>query len=167
MDIKAVKRERDARLLALVAHADQKYGDLPYYVHLDEVAAILRGIGSDLVPEAYLHDVLEDTEVERDDLAAQFGEQTAAIVYACTGEGRNRRERNASIEAKLLQLPSAIPVKLADRLANMTRSVSNQEKGKMYADEYPRFRESLHPASAECPIWDDLDCVYEELTKGV
>lgn len=69
----------------------------------------------------------------------------------------------ASILAKLLQLPEAIPVKLADRLANMLRSLTNRAKGKMYAGEYPKFRESLYPLSTNCPLWADLDAVYTKL----
>lgn len=152
-----------AREFAVNAHGDQKYGDEPYAAHLDEVAAILVGIGSELLAEAYLHDVVEDTKVVVDELTAEFGERTAMIVDACTGEGKNRRERCASILAKLLQLPEAIPVKLADRLANMLRSLTDRAKGKMYASEYPKFRESLYPSSTNCPLWADLDAVYAKL----
>ncbi len=152
-----------ARAFAVDAHGDQKYGDESYVAHLDEVAWILAGIGSDKIAEAYLHDVVEDTKVVKDELAREFGESTAAIVDACTGEGKNRRERNASILAKLLRLPEAIPVKLADRLANMRRSLTDRAKGKMYAGEYENFRKNLHPSSANCPLWADLDAVYAKL----
>ena len=145
------------------AHGDQKYGGEPYFVHLDEVAAILVGISSDMIAEAYLHDVLEDTKVVRDELAVLFGWETAVVVDACTGEGNTRRERSASILTKLLRLPKAIPVKLADRLANMRQSLSDKAKGKMYASEYEKFRENLFPLSAQCPLWADLDAVYAKL----
>jgi (p)ppGpp synthase/HD superfamily hydrolase len=157
------ERAQRARAFAVDAHGDQKYGEEPYAVHLDEVAAILVGIGSDLIAEAYLHDVVENTKVVKDELTAPFGERTTAIVDACTGEGKNRRERCASIVAKLLRLPEAIPVKLADRLANMLRSLTDRAKGKMYAGEYENFRKNLHPLSANCPLWADLDEVYAKL----
>lgn len=157
------ERAQRAREFAVVAHGDQKYGAEPYVAHLDEVAAILVGIGSDKVVEAYLHDVLEDTKVVKDEVSVQFGWETAVIVYACTGEGKNRKERNASIVTKLLRVRSAIPVKLADRLANMRRSLTDRAKGKMYAGEYENFRSALHPSSSQCPLWADLDAVYEKL----
>lgn len=157
------ERAQRARAFAVDAHGDQKYGDEPYFVHLDEVVAILVGIGSDLIAEGYLHDVVEDTKVVRDEVSVLFGWKTAVIVDACTGEGKNRRERCASIVAKLLRLPEAIPVKLADRLANMRRSRTDRAKGKMYASEYEKFRESLYPLSTQCPLWADLDAVYAEL----
>lgn len=152
-----------ARAFAVIAHGDQKYGEEPYVAHLDEVAWILAGIGSDKIAEAYLHDVVEDTKVVKDELTTEFGEPTAMIVHACTGEGKNRRERNASILVKLLRLPEAIPVKLADRLANMRRSLTDRAKGKMYAGEYENFRTNLYPLSANCPLWTHLDAVYEKL----
>ncbi|NJK44821.1 MAG: hypothetical protein HC933_11530 [Pleurocapsa sp. SU_196_0] len=63
---------RQARTLALEAHADQRYGDQPYVVHLERVVSVLEQFG--VTPEtssgeallcaAWLHDSLEDTNLE-------------------------------------------------------------------------------------------------------
>lgn len=131
---------KNAKEFALAAHGSQKYGDLPYEVHLAAVAAILGEIAPDLVPDGWLHDVLEDTSVTGDELAREFGEPVKGRVWACSGEGKNRRERNASIKAKLAMYPDAAIVKMADRLANMSASRSNPDKRRMYLREYPEFR---------------------------
>ena len=62
-------------------HADQSYGHLPYAVHLDAVADVLRqfGHGDDpvLMSAGYLHDAIEDQGVTREQIAARFGERVA------------------------------------------------------------------------------------------
>ena len=131
-----------AKQFALAAHGSQKYGNLPYEVHLTTVAEILGEVAPDLAPDGWLHDVLEDTSVSGEDLAREFGEPVRARVWACTGVGRNRRERNASIAAKLALCPEAAIVKLADRIANMRASRSVPDKRRMYLREYPEFRAS-------------------------
>lgn len=64
---------RAAKALARIAHAGQKYGDgLPYFSgHVEPVAQrVIADPGStpDHARVAYLHDVVEDTEVTIDDL---------------------------------------------------------------------------------------------------
>lgn len=53
-----------ARGIALEAHQGQKYGDLPYAVHVLDVAAMLAPLGPRFQALAYVHDVLEDTDYE-------------------------------------------------------------------------------------------------------
>ena len=57
--------EASAVRMALISHGNQRYGDLPYQMHLEHVQAILTRFGLDseenLVIAAWLHDTLEDT----------------------------------------------------------------------------------------------------------
>jgi (p)ppGpp synthase/HD superfamily hydrolase len=54
-----------AREFAIKAHGEQKYGEFPYSVHLDEVATIAKPYGESAEIVAYLHDVIEDTSVTK------------------------------------------------------------------------------------------------------
>ncbi len=78
-------------------HADQSYGHLPYAVHLDAVADVLRqfGHGDDpvLMSAGYLHDAIEDQGVTREQIAERFGERVADIVDAVSDpEGKDRTD---------------------------------------------------------------------------
>ena len=127
---------------AINAHADQKYGDLPYEIHLSCVANILDAFGfSDYKFQAsgWLHDVIEDTVVTLEAVRTHFGSDVANMVWACTGEGKNRKERVTSILEKLALNADACIVKVADRIAN----VKAGGKVQMYFDEHEDFRETV------------------------
>jgi len=110
-----------ARGAAIAMHGDQLYGDQPYRSHLYAVVQVLRdfGYGDTYVAAGWLHDVCEDTSVSRDDVKRDFGPLVANLVWACTGEGRTRSERNDAIYDKIAAHPSAAVVKVADRVANV------------------------------------------------
>lgn len=141
-----------AEAFAVWAHGDQLYGDEPYRVHLAEVVAILDAHGYDVHYHAiaqiigWLHDVDEDTAVTHAMLATRFGDLVADGVWACTGVGANRREKQAAIHVKLLANPDAQPPKASDRLANMRAALRQKKRGlvKMYAGEFDTFITSVH-----------------------
>jgi (p)ppGpp synthase/HD superfamily hydrolase len=77
----------DAALtLAARAHREQlrKGTDIPYIVHPMHVSLILirHGLGEDLAVAGLLHDVVEDTGVALDQIAAEFGDYVAQLVDA-------------------------------------------------------------------------------------
>jgi guanosine-3',5'-bis(diphosphate) 3'-pyrophosphohydrolase len=160
-------REDQAREFAQKAHGDQKYGGQPYVVHLAAVRTVLAEFGfeGDYLVAAWLHDVLEDTKTSYTELVRAFGLDVAALVLAVTGVGENRKERNGSIKLKLQRLRRAIPLKLADRVANGRSCLKNNPNLlAMYQGEYPEFRAALYPLSDVpglpqlCePIWRELD----------
>jgi guanosine-3',5'-bis(diphosphate) 3'-pyrophosphohydrolase len=139
--------EQEACMFAVDAHGDQKYGDQPYVVHLRAVRQVLRdfGIGGDLGVAAWLHDVAEDTKIGSREITAVFGAEIAGFVHAVSGYGETRRERNAAVYAKLRTMPDAIPLKLADRIANVEACRLNDPGGKlaMYQREYIGFKDAL------------------------
>lgn len=141
---------------AIRAHGDQTYGDLPYVVHLDAVASILMDWGMDgaeIIAAAYLHDVLEDTDVTMTDLRKTFGDGVARIVWACTGDGETRDERMASIYAKVAQIGRGAVVKLADRVANLEACAPGYDHARRYAGEHKAFAAALKPCVPRT-CWD-------------
>lgn len=143
--------EQEARAFAAEKHAAQRYGDRPYVVHLAAVRAVLAefGYGEALAVAAWLHDVVEDTEATREDIAARFGDEVAQLVWAVTGVGPNRRARNASAYEKIRAYPRAAILKLADRTANAEASREAPDKLAMYRAEHPAFTRALEGTGDE------------------
>ncbi len=82
-----------AVIFAAEAHDGQvrKGTDIPYIVHPIEAAAIAAGMTNDpeVISAAVLHDTVEDTDVTREQIEAEFGSRVAALVAA---ESENKRE---------------------------------------------------------------------------
>jgi (p)ppGpp synthase/HD superfamily hydrolase len=137
--------ESRARDFAAERHSEQKYGEAPYTVHLAAVRAVLADFDShaDLLTAAWLHDVVEDTGTSIDEVRTLFGDVVANMVWAVTGVGANRKERNASAYSKIRAYPVAAQLKLADRIANVEASRGVQGKLGMYRNEHPAFKDAL------------------------
>ncbi len=164
-----------ARLFAIKAHANQKYGDLPYEYHLSKVAEKLAEnaegdtLGEAVLVAGWLHDVIEDTPITFDNLFREFGRHVARIVFACSDEpGKNRRERHERTYPKLKAAGrEAIAVKLADRIANVEHSLKhNHSMFKMYKKEYPEFKDALHLAGELKKMWAELDVLMASEIEG-
>ncbi|QBQ73820.1 metal-dependent phosphohydrolase [Nodularia phage vB_NspS-kac68v161] len=144
------------------------YGELPYHRHLNNVVNILKQSGCDddtLLAAAWLHDVLEDTDTTDEELVDVFGSEVANIVNAVTGVGNNRKEKLENIASKIKACPAALPVKLADRIANMEASRQNNEKlYKMYRHELPRFTallsDTTKPENEHPLLWGGLKDMF-------
>jgi len=125
-----VERVLRAFQVGAQAHEGQerKSGE-PYITHPVAVAGILAELGLDAetIIAAILHDTLEDTELSRDALAAEFGEVVAELVDGVTKLDKmrfgSRQEADAeSFRKTLLAMARdlrVILIKLADRLHNM------------------------------------------------
>jgi guanosine-3',5'-bis(diphosphate) 3'-pyrophosphohydrolase len=118
----------------------------PYLSHPLEVAYILTKMKMDVICIAagLLHDTLEDTEAELDEIQHLFGEETANIVEGVTKISRmqftSRQQRQAENVRKMILAMSSdirvILVKLADRLHNMrTLGFQPPEKQRSIAAE--------------------------------
>lgn len=104
-----------AEMIAAEAHAGQvdKAGQ-PYITHPARVAARVAG-DEHAVAAAWLHDVVEDTEVTLADLEQAFPPDVTAAVDALT---RRRDEAPAEYYARVRRMPLALTVKLADMADN-------------------------------------------------
>ncbi len=114
----------------------------PYILHPIAVAKIViseLGLGSTSICAAFLHDVVEDTEFTRDDIAASFGPKIADIVEGMTKISGGIFGDRASLQAEnfrklLLSMSTDIRVvliKMADRLHNM-RTLGSMRPEKQY-----------------------------------
>lgn len=143
-----------AIVFAIERHGDQRYGDRPYAVHLQDVAAILANIDirdDETLAAAWLHDVLEDTNTKVTELQHLFGLGVATKVWSCTGYGDTRAQRMDGIYWKLARNPDAVPIKVADRISNIRACIhgKNIEKAKMYLAEDLSFRSAVQQG---CPF---------------
>lgn len=158
-----------ARQFALAAHSDQKYGDRPYSVHLDAVAALAADYGESAQIVAYLHDVVEDTPIELDIIEARFGKLIADCVAVLTDEpGADRQEKKRKTYLKMSQVQGntklALIVKAADRLANMRACVADGKLRKLqvYLQEHPAFQDAAHRPGLCEALWREMDGIVEE-----
>lgn len=127
-----------ALAFAAEAHANQRRkgaAQEPYINHLievlDLVARATNGEDMDVMIAALLHDVIEDTELTRDALAAEFGETVADIVVANSDDMTlpkedRKRQRIAGMAKKS---PQARMVKTADVISNIRAIVVSAPAG--------------------------------------
>lgn len=160
-----------AREFAIEKHGNQKYGEYPYSVHLDAVAAIASEYGESAKVVAYLHDVVEDTDTTIEEIEREFGALVAGCVAILTDEsGETRQERKEKTYQKMAavtgDLELALIVKAADRLANFKACVSgnNQRLLEMYKKEQDVFKKSVYRAGLCDSIWDQIDA-YQVISK--
>ncbi len=160
--------KQKARDCALLHHGDQQYGHQPYVAHLDAVAALLEAYGDVAVVIAYLHDVVEDTDVTMTDVEVEFGNFVASCVAILTDEpGVDRKERKSGTYAKMAGvsggLELALVVKAADRLANVRACVADKNVRLLgvYRSEHEVFRRSVYREGLCDELWGELDSLIK------
>ncbi|MCH3914820.1 MAG: bifunctional (p)ppGpp synthetase/guanosine-3',5'-bis(diphosphate) 3'-pyrophosphohydrolase [Acidaminococcaceae bacterium] len=121
---------REAYNFAAEVHANQKRvsGD-PYIIHPLGVAGILAQLKMDetTLAAAFLHDVVEDTNVSLQDIQDIFGEEVASLVDGVTKLGKieyiSKEEQQVENYRKMFLAMAkdirVVLIKLADRLHNM------------------------------------------------
>jgi GTP pyrophosphokinase/guanosine-3',5'-bis(diphosphate) 3'-pyrophosphohydrolase len=125
-----VERIRDAFVVANEAHSSQKRSSgEPYIIHPVAVASLLADMKLDCetLMAALLHDVIEDTETSREDLAERFGATVASLVEGVSKldklQFNSKEEAQAENYRKMImamvQDIRVILIKLADRTHNM------------------------------------------------
>src|SRR5689334_16782350 len=116
-----------AQGFAMCAHRNQrrKYEDLPYVVHCERVARLVAEYTSDasVIAAAFMHDVLEDTDVTADEMRRVFGDAVTDLVLEVTDVSRpedgNRRIRKEKDKNHLAASSAGgATIKLADIIDN-------------------------------------------------
>jgi RelA/SpoT family (p)ppGpp synthetase len=138
---------RTAFRVAETAHSGQKRSSgEPYIIHPIAVAEILADMHMDYqsISAAILHDVIEESSIDKAGIAAQFGEEIAALVDGVSKLDQINFENRAEAQAENLRKMMlamtrdirVILVKLADRLHNMrTLEALSPEKSRRIARE--------------------------------
>jgi (p)ppGpp synthase/HD superfamily hydrolase len=149
-------------------HGDQKYGEDPYSVHLDAVANIAKPFGELAEAVAYLHDVVEDTDVTVEQVSAEFGELVASCVAILSDEpGHDRKDRKAKTYKKMAAVSGeqklALIVKASDRLANVRACVLDNHERLLavYKSEHAAFKQSVNRVNLCESLWDELNTIID------
>lgn len=115
------------KLIAMSAHAGQfrRDGTTPYINHVEAVARRVaeRGHGEDKQMVAWLHDILEDTDVSETDLLWQGVPRDvieAVVILSCHGDYEKYLER-------VMENDLARAVKIADMLSNLADSPTEKQ----------------------------------------
>jgi (p)ppGpp synthase/HD superfamily hydrolase len=97
----------------------------PYLNHLAEVAALLAENAEapdvTLVAAGWLHDTIEDTATEREELAEIFGGEIASLVAEVTDDKSlpKQERKRLQIETAPHKSPRAKALKIADKISNV------------------------------------------------
>ncbi|CCK76625.1 conserved hypothetical protein [Oleispira antarctica RB-8] len=157
-----------ARTWAITHHGDQKYGENPYSVHLDAVAAIAKPFGKLAEVVAYLHDVVEDTDFTVAQVSEEFGELVASCVAILSDEpGQDRKDRKVKTYKKMAAVSGeqelALIVKASDRLANVRACVLDKHERLLavYKSEHSVFKRSVYRAGLCESLWTELNTIVE------
>lgn len=147
LSLTKIAKIREAYLLGEEAHRGQtRISGEPYITHPVAVARILASMRMDAesIIAAILHDVIEDTPIEKSLIAKQFGQQVAELVDGVSKLTQIKFESKAEAQAEnfrkmVLAMAKDIRViiiKLSDRLHNMrTLSCLRSEKKRRIAKE--------------------------------
>jgi (p)ppGpp synthase/HD superfamily hydrolase len=97
----------------------------PYLNHLAEVACLLAeatdAVDPELVAAGWLHDTIEDTNTEREEIEAAFGTRVAGLVAEVTDDkSLPKPERKLKqIETAPKKSAAAKALKIADKISNL------------------------------------------------
>ena len=125
--------------LAEQAHAGQtrKSTGEPYITHPERVASMF---ATDFfINVSWLHDVIEDTDYEFEDLEDFYGLKLAHTVHALTkhkGQQYSQYIRRISFDSRLAL------IKLADMFANLTDNPTEKQKEK-YLKHAPKLFQAI------------------------
>ena len=141
---------KEAAKFAVKAHGSQRYGGKPYSYHLEKVYrnVVRFGGSNEHQMAAWLHDVIEDTSVTKDDVAKKFGSKVAKIVDLVS----NQASKEATYK-RIRTDKDAVFVKLCDRLAN----VSEGGKLDMYRKQQRTFKPILYKKGEFDALWKAID----------
>jgi (p)ppGpp synthase/HD superfamily hydrolase len=143
--------------------------DAPFILHPVEVAALLsgRGYAEEVIAAGVLHDVVENTGADMDDVREAFGARVAEIVRAVTEDDsiEDYGERKSALRAQVAAADGdAHAVYAADKLAK-TRELRAQVAGdggpdgpalERRLDHYEASLQMLETVAADLPLVHQL-----------
>jgi guanosine-3',5'-bis(diphosphate) 3'-pyrophosphohydrolase len=147
----------EAFSFAARAHQGQvrKDGRTPYFAHVARVCLVLRHVfgveDREVLQAAVLHDVIEDTTTDYDDLVERFGPDVAGWAAALSKDKRlPEAEREAAYAAGLGRGPWQVKIcKLADVFDNLMDTLHMQPPQR--AKAFRNARRYLDAVRADSP----------------
>lgn len=146
-----------ARLFALAAHSaighKRKYTNEPYINHPEAVAKIVESVSysEEMIAAAWLHDVVEDTEISIEMIEQEFGRKVAKLVSDLTdvsvpSDGNRAARKLVDLKHTSEACNGAKTIKLADLIDN---SSSILEHDPVFAKVYLEEKAALLNVLAE------------------
>jgi (p)ppGpp synthase/HD superfamily hydrolase len=125
--------------------------DAPFVVHPLEVAILLRDAGypDHVVATGALHEVLEDTDVDKRELEERFGPDVAELVDALTDDPsiEDQQERRAALRLQVAEAgEEAAAVFAADKVSKARELRMKADRGQLDDEDLAKlehYRESL------------------------
>jgi guanosine-3',5'-bis(diphosphate) 3'-pyrophosphohydrolase len=165
----------EAALLAAQRHsgvARKGRGNEPYVNHLAEVANLLSeasgGADAELVAAGWLHDILEDTDTTREELADRFSVRVAALVAEVSDDmGLPKDERRRlQVVAAPHKSPDAKLIKIADKISNIRARIAPEPNAGERADlvDYVGWAEQVVSGCRGGNAW--LDRTFDETVRA-
>jgi (p)ppGpp synthase/HD superfamily hydrolase len=121
-----LEKINDAKIFAKLKHKGLKRDNskTPYWKHLEKVVKNLEKLGikdESILCAGWLHDTIEDTSTDYDDIYEKFGKKTADIVVTVTKDTRMIKKSREIAYCNQLKKGTwqAQIVKFGDILANM------------------------------------------------
>lgn len=164
---------RNALDFAALRHAGQTRddGDAPFVTHPVEVACLLHeaGYSDEVVAAGVLHDILEDTDVQRDELQELFGPRVAELVGAVTDDPTidDRAERKTALRDQVAHAGEcAAVVFAADKVSKVRELRARGRHGRFQRTDEVKlehYRASLEMLSELIPAHPLVGQLREEL----
>lgn len=142
---------RDALEFAGARHEGQRrdVDDQPFVLHPQEVVRLLDDAGypDHVVAAGALHDVLEDTDAEREELEARFGASVAGLVASLTDDPsiEDESERRAALRRQVASAgEEAKAVFAADKISKTLELRLKSERGGLDAEDRAKLEHYKH-----------------------
>ena len=155
-------------------HSTQRRKDedaSPYINHPISVALAIAQIGGvddpEILAAALLHDTLEDTKTEPEDLEAEFGKKVCEYVLDVTDDKtlpKDERKRRQIEHAKKISKGAAL-IKLGDKISNVT-DVTNNPPADWDINRRKQYLDWAEKVIENCPkVNDRMENKFQEIIK--